>query len=164
MSSARSHSRGKGAAVPAYDPIFAESTKPRYRLSELAYSREAAVGRAHRAPCAQHIVERDDSRRRATPSTLAASLLRRGGIASLSASSSWVPLNFVGQFFTMLPSVLQHSCLISLGLYIPAIEDRSTSRLSHVGGLVEIELQARVVQGRRDARAALPPQDRFDRC
>ena len=46
----------------------------------------------------------------------------------------------------MLPRVLQHSRLIPLGLCIPAIEDRCGSRSRHVGGLVEHELQARVVR------------------
>ena len=80
-SSARSHTREEGAVVPAYDPVSAGGTEPRHRLRELARSRGAAVGRAHRAPCARRLVEGDDSRRRAFPSTLVASLLRRGETA-----------------------------------------------------------------------------------
>ena len=104
------------------------------------------MGRAHRAPCAQHLAEGDDRRRRATPSTLAASLLRRGEMAPLSTTSSILSLGLVGQFFTMLPSVLQHSRPFPLGLCIPAMEDRCRGRSRHVGGLVEHELQARVVR------------------
>ena len=104
------------------------------------------MGRAHHVPHPQHLVERDDSRRRATPSTLAASLFPRGEIASLSTTASIVPLGLVGQFFTMLPSDLEHGSLIPLGLCIPAIEDCCGGRSRHVGGLVEHELQARAVR------------------
>ena len=57
MSSARSHSRERGADVPAYDPVSAGGTEPGRRLRELAHS----------APCVLHLVEGNDSRRRATP-------------------------------------------------------------------------------------------------
>ena len=62
----------------------------------------------------------------------------KGGSPPLSGSSSCLPLDFAGQFFTMLPSVPQHGRLIPLGLCTPPIEDCCRSCCRHVGGLVEL--------------------------
>ena len=104
------------------------------------------MGRAHHAPCAQHFVAGDDSRRRATPSTLVASLLRREEIAPICAFSASLLIDCADQFFTMLSSILQHSRPISMGLDIPAIEDCCRVRSRHGSGLVEHELPVRVIR------------------
>ena len=105
------------------------------------------MGRAHRVPDAQHLVEGDDSRRRATPSTLTASLQHHRGNTHLFTTSSTLPRDSVVQICTVLPSIIQYIRLMLLSLHAPKLEDCRSDCFSRSVGLVKRELPAFVVPG-----------------
>ena len=103
------------------------------------------MGRTHHAPCAQHLVEGDDSRRRATPSTPAASLLHLGGPPLLPCSTQvYRSTSLINSarccrvFFVTAASC----CWVCT---IPAIDASCRGRSRHGNGLIEQELQVGAV-------------------